>query len=229
MAAALDGDVICVGAGEYALPTSWTLTTITFDGVEDTTILTGDPVVNTTQSVILNRVTIAGEWSVLGKLGAVGVNATGRVTSSGPSSGVVFADFTGNKPVMGNDGATGAYLPPRFAPGGPCGRRPSEYRLVGSILAPARGKKTSASSDERFVTIGSRRFRREEQTGKEGVQGSLLYAETTGVLFCRGGFPFSSPMVVEIGDQRFEIKGIAQTPGPDNETKLYVNERKRGV
>jgi hypothetical protein len=223
------GDVVRLASGTYALPGGWDALIVSLEGCGASTIVSGNVILPMTHVVRMDRLCFTGNWLVEGRLGATKVVATGLATASGPHSGVVLADFEGQSPARGGGGAVAFYPAARFPSGGPGGRRPSDYRLTGVIKAPAKSQRTGGSEEPRWIWIGDRKFRREEVSGREGDQVSVAYADTTSVLYCRGGFPFHPDMTVTIHGFTYEIRGLAQTPTPENETKLFVADRRRGV
>ena len=54
-------------------------------------------------------------------------------------------------------------------------------------------------------------------------------ADSTGVFYCRGGVPLHPNMRIKLYGQTYEIKGLSQSPSPENEITIFVNERLKGA
>ncbi|TXH14309.1 MAG: hypothetical protein E6R03_09515 [Hyphomicrobiaceae bacterium] len=227
-----DDTVIRVAPGSYAMPATLWDEVIQIEGCGSaTTFLTGDCKVEANASVRCENVAISGSWSVFGKVGMVrvAIGDEGGAVATGASGAIAAAEWSGTKPYKTESGAVALYPAARFTVGGPGGRRNSEYRLAGRIEAPAKGRGLAGGDELRWVWLKDVKFRRQEQSGREGQQGSLSFADTTGMLCCRGGVPIHTDMRVTMYGQTYHIHGISQSPSPENELILFVSERTKAV
>lgn len=230
-----DGDtdtVIRVGPGSYAVPASFTDEVVQIEGCGSaTTFLTGDTLVEAACAMRCENVALSGSWSVFGKLGLVrvAIGASGGVVATGAYGAVVAAEWSGTQPYKSSSGGVALYPAARFPVGGPGSRRVSEYRLAARLEAPAKGRNAGGSEDLRWVWLKDVKVRRQEQSGREGQQGNLAVADSTGVFYCRGGVPVHPDMRLTLYGQVYQVTGISQTPSPENELALFVNERLKAV
>lgn len=223
--------VIRVAAGSYAVPATLSDSVIQIEGCGSTTILTGPTEIAEDSQIRIENLSFTGDWNVLGKAGflRVTVGADASLTATGCDSAVVCAEHSGTRPQAAGDGAIAVYPAARFPIGGPGSRRTSEYRLLASLEAPAMGRTPAKGEDRRWVWLKDFKVRRQEQTGREGLQGALQFADTSGVFYCRGGVPLHANMRIRLYGQIYEIKGVSQSPSPENEIAIFVNERLKGV
>lgn len=223
--------VIRIAPGSYAVPAEFDATVIQLEGCGGTTILTGTTEVSDSTEIRVENIAIDGDWTVYGLAGFVRctLSEDSTLVASGSCAGVASAEHSGPKPVAAAGGGVTVFPSARFPIGGPGSRRASEYRLAARLEAPAAGRTAAKGEDKRWVWLKDFKVRRQEQSGREGAQGALQVADSTGVFYCRGGVPLHPNMRIKLYGQTYEIKGLSQSPSPENEITIFVNERLKGA
>lgn len=225
--------VLRVAPGSHALPAAFTQAVVQVEGCGATTTLTGATEVDDAASLRVENVAVDGDWTAFGKVGLTRClfSQDSSLVASGGSAAVVCAEYSGPTPQAVAGGAVAVYPAARDSVGGPGSRRVSEYNLTGRLEAPARDRSAGGNikGDLRWVWLKDVKVRRQEQSGREGQQGALAFADTSGVFYCRGGVPVTADMRIKLYGTTYQIRGVSQSPPPENELTLFVTDRTKAV